>query len=94
MLSVNIIIIVLFFVKENEEMNFSILKIKGVLEINLKFSFYVKLERIYGSERKYFLGVVCVEGIFCDLLGILYLVFDIDVIDKENYMFYLGVVLY
>lgn len=94
MLSVNTIIIVLFFAKENELMNLSILKTKGAPETNLKFPSHAKLERTYGSERKHPLRVACVEGTSCDLPGTLHLVPDTDATDKENHMLRLGVASY
>lgn len=50
--SVNMIIVVLFFAKKNEEIRISFLKTKDSPEANPKFPSHAKLEGTYGSERK------------------------------------------
>lgn len=60
-----ITITVLFFAKENEEMNISFLKTKDTPQAKPKFPSHAKLERAYRCERKlFFEGGLCGEHIF------------------------------
>lgn len=77
-----ITITVLFFAKENEEMNISFLKTKDTPEAKPKFPSHAKLERAYGCERKHSSRVACVGSTSSDLLGTLHLVPNTDATDK------------